>query len=305
MPKVFSKKNMSNTDLVGVIELKQIIVAQSEEAINFLNINHYYRVSGYWKFLLGSSTPVKFNEIISAYDIDSDIRIITFELISKFEILIKNFVVSLSLHLPNTTNNNDPHYYLDDKLFDTTKTDHNGKLRYSTLIDKIIKQLNHPSPDTFIQAYKKNYNSPQTPPIWMVVEILSLGELITLIKLISDPILKMALVKMFDLKSTEYGSLLHTTNILRNKCAHHSRLIDVEIAQYVKHLPLYLKLSTSSFKLWSSINFIFHVLKHHKQFSFILYIVDKIEKAQKTNNVDLKHYGFPSNWLERLLWFIT
>ena len=80
------------------------------------------------------------------------------------------------------------------------------------------------SRDTFIDHYRRKYLDPKLPPIWMVAEIMSLGQLskwMGNLKLRTD---RSAIAKPYGLDESVLVSLAHHLTYVRNICAHHGRL---------------------------------------------------------------------------------
>ena len=79
-----------------------------------------------------------------------------------------------------------------------------------------------------IKHYYDNYNTPPFPPIWAVLEAMSIGQLSRLFAdLHSDHRKKVAAIFGYD--ESVISSWLKSTTLLRNACAHHSRLWNASI----------------------------------------------------------------------------
>ena len=75
----------------------------------------------------------------------------------------------------------------------------------------------------FIKKYYENYNAPSYPPSWMIFEIMSFGSVSRVFSgLLFDH--RKDIAKQFDVNHRLLSSWLHTLSVLRNICAHHSRL---------------------------------------------------------------------------------
>ena len=65
-------------------------------------------------------------------------------------------------------------------------------------------------------------------PIWMLVESLTFGEILFLLKLMSNKRLN-NIAKKFNCNQDELISWLSTINFIRNQCAHNHKLVDIHI----------------------------------------------------------------------------
>lgn len=93
-----------------------------------------------------------------------------------------------------------------------------------------VKVATLKNPEVFIKHYLSEYDSPQNPPSWMCIELLTIGELSRLyngLKLNSD---KQNIADFFGLHYTVFSSWLHTLTYVRNICAHHARIWNREFA---------------------------------------------------------------------------
>ena len=80
-----------------------------------------------------------------------------------------------------------------------------------------------------ISALQKKYNDFPKLPIWMSVEIMSLG-ILSKFYLFSEKRYKEEVAQKMCLNHYKYlEKLLHSITIIRNKCAHHSRLLCISL----------------------------------------------------------------------------
>ena len=88
-----------------------------------------------------------------------------------------------------------------------------------------IRQEVNRSKEDFIQEHFAKYDDPEFPPVWKVLEVVSFGTLSKLFYNIKDTTVKKKVAKSFHLPQYIYlESWIKSAVILRNACAHHSRL---------------------------------------------------------------------------------
>lgn len=194
-------------------------VPDAASAQAFLSHTNYYRLRAYWlpfedaapsegqhKFRGGTSFP----QIVSLYEFDRRLRMLLLDAIERIE-------VSLRTRLAHVlTLKYGAHAQLLPKLF-------HDRQAFDDLAAEIAEELAR-SKETFIAHYKKKYDEPAQPPLWALVEIMSLGQLSKMygnLELYAD---RRAIANVFNLNEVVIGSALHHLTHVRNICAHHCRL---------------------------------------------------------------------------------
>lgn len=162
--------------------------------------------------------------------------------------------------------------------------------------------------EVFIRHYKANYNQPENPPAWMILELASFGQISTLYKnLRGNNQSKRAVAKHFGVAETVLESWLECLAYVRNSCAHHMRLWNRKLPKsplkpqktdytWIEYLPqpdkqnrLYLVLVIIQYLLKSFI----------PNSSFgqkLIFLLDS------NPNIPLQYMGFPSNWKQEKIW---
>lgn len=81
-------------------------------------------------------------------------------------------------------------------------------------------------PELFVGHYRERYDLDAPPPIWMIAETMSLGgwsKLFTALRSQED---KDGIAAPTDIRASTFASWLHALTVVRNVCAHQSRLYD-------------------------------------------------------------------------------
>jgi abortive infection bacteriophage resistance protein len=108
-----------------------------------------------------------------------------------------------------------PHWYLNGSHF-------SDPIKHSEFLNEVQHETNR-SRDLFIDHYRTKYSSPNLPPSWMIGEILSFGAWSRTYKHLTAPN-KKAIAVHFGIHEVVCTSWSHSISVLRNLCAHHSRL---------------------------------------------------------------------------------
>jgi abortive infection bacteriophage resistance protein len=153
-----------------------------------------------------------FDEVLAIYVFDRKLRLLVIEAIERIEVAVRaQWANALSLVA------NNPHAYLDANLFKTPWQHHKD-------LSKIVRDI-EASHETFVVHYTNTYSEPFLPPIWAIVETLTLGALSRWYAGTKDNKVKATVSKALGMPTVEVmESVLHSLTLIRNVCAHHGRL---------------------------------------------------------------------------------
>lgn len=293
---------MANKDFKTIDE--QIVILQSRgltiedeaEAKKFLLQNNYYRVSGYSLTLRKNDVFVKsatFRNIEDIYNFDHEFRHIILHHIETIEVQIK------SIYTYEFTRVYGPFGYLNSKNF-TDQRKHK-KIIYKSNEQK-ERRLAH-------EAYLKHFvNDLHQPiPFWAYVDLLTISD-ISFLYAISEQPLKVTVAQHFGLimnrGSEILGQYMHSMTIIRNLCAHGSRIYNrlfeqkPSLNKKEKALLICRKDGTIDNAHFFGFFLIMKRLLPAKNFSEMKEAI--VTLSMKYPFVRLDYYGFPDNWNEKL-----
>lgn len=191
---------------------------------SLLNLN-YYRLSGYWLPFKNSDDTFMdntyFEDIISVYEFDSQLRKILFRALETIEISAKT---KFAYYLSQTFGSH--------PLLSVNFQDED---RYIQTYNSLTNELSRPNQHTFIKHYKDNYVEP-LPPIWVCVEVMTFGILSKFVTNIKDIKIKKAIAKCYNLDISTYEPILYHLSILRNEIAHHGRIYN-RVSKIIPKIP--------------------------------------------------------------------
>lgn len=199
-----------------ILRSRGLSIKDDGKAKDFLLHNNYYRISGYSLTLRKNdvfSKNASFQNIIDIYDFDHELRHILLKYIEIIEVTFK------STYAYEFTQVHNPTAYLDYGLF-TNPAKHQEILTKSESQKKT--RLHH-------EAYLKHFVSDlkQDVPLWAYVDLLTIAD-ISFLYSISEESIKKSVAKHFGLKMSSgheiLGRFMHSMTIIRNLCAHGSRL---------------------------------------------------------------------------------
>lgn len=298
----FNKPAINIADQINLLESRGLTIQDKALAEHFLSQVSYYRLAGYWwpmqldKVNHLFKPGATFEEVIHLYNFDRELRLVAFNMIERIEIGIRTqLIYQLSLAYG-------PHWFEDPNYFKNPK-------RWSRHLESIKKEIKR-SKEVFIAEHRRKYNTDQRcPPAWKTLEVISLGLLSKLYENLKNnlPEKKRIARNLYVGNHIYLTSWLQSITVIRNICAHHSRL-------WNRNLPIPPRLLNTAPLDWidtSSIN-------KHKVYvilSAMQYLLQTIspnnhfpqrfEQLFNTyTSIDPAPMGFPKNWQNEPLWTI-
>jgi len=265
---------------------------------NLKNIN-YYRLSSYFIPFYKLRTKkfrknTTFQDILEVYIFDKNLRKIVFSCIEKIEISIRSRIVH------KYSMNKGSHWHLKDTPFDKYE---NYVLFQKSINDAIVSNKNKVK---FINHYLKKYTEPEFPSNWMILELLTFGQISRLYKSLRNDNIKKSIAKEFGITELVLESWLHCFNYIRNISAHHSRLWNKELRvtpKNPKRVKYQFLINSSTIRhnsIYFSLSVLLYTLKCIDNHSIqAKELIDFIDQTSKKNRVAM---GFPDNYKDEPLW---
>lgn len=295
----YQKKAISIDKQIQLLKDRGLKIHDQEKASHYLGNISYYRLRAYTYPFQDNEDPnhpfveeVSFDEILSLYVFDRQLRVLIFNAIEKIEIAFRTQIIHrYALEFG-------AFWHLETKLY-------NNSRYFAQHIASLEKEIGR-SKETFIKHYKANYTEPDTPPAWMALEVSSLGLLSKIFyNLRRDKGPKDDVVKYFGLKDVDtVENWLHCFSLLRNLSAHHSRVWNRRMTKMRlprKTLNPFLEnkkvLPYKVYTYLSAINYILNIISPSHSFKAnFLKLMDNCPLAQE------KEMGFPEDWKSENFW---
>jgi abortive infection bacteriophage resistance protein len=252
---VYNKPSLTYEEQLSQLKKRGMRVEDDEKALFYLQNCNYYRLTGYFYHFYKNSDnkefqqEASFDKVIKAYEADRKLRILFMSVLEQIEVSVRaNFAYLYSQqhspllfakasHFKSIINNN----------------------QIGDLQKKICYEFNRSS-ELFAGHFKSKYIEPY--PIWALVEIMSLGTLASLYKSLKPYKFKKDLAQIYNIKSQRVfeSALLHLA-VVRNICAHHSRLWNRNIDKQFeipKNLPEVNQINNNSRRIYNTYLLIKH-----------------------------------------------
>ena len=305
---IYTKKPLTVDEQIDRLEQRGLNFSDKKLARNYLQNISYYLLRAY-TFPFQDNDPnadhefleddIDFGDIIDLYVFDRRLRSLVFNELEKIEVAIRT-----QLSLVYSNKSQDPFWYLDKGWFSRASED-----AFSALIDDVTDDVERSNED-FIKHYKTKYDSPEMPPTWMSLEVVSFGTLSQMYKMLDKCPEKKQIALAFGIGNEDvFANWLHAFSNLRNCCAHHSRIWN---RRFVVHLKL--AYNTSRPFLTTESSMAIHSNKLFALLSAIKYIADILSPGNsfKQNLIvllnehhrllKLREMGFISDWQNLPVW---
>lgn len=272
-----------------------MVIANPAEAEFYLQHLNYYRLGAYWlpfEINHGNHTfrpGTRFEDVLNLYIFDRQLRLHAIDAIERVEVSIRS---TWAYHLADQ---HGPHAHLDPNL---AFKQH----RWQQNIDKLTDEVSR-SEETFIRHLRQTYSEP-LPPVWAVCEVMSLGLLSRWYDNLKPMPVRRAIANTYDLDQATLASWLRHLSLVRNTCAHHSRLWNREFtitpaAPGHKPAGLAAQWVPGSRKIYNSLVILLHgmdiIAPHHHWRSGLKNLI-----AQ--HSIDVSAMDFPANWQTLPIW---
>ena len=291
----YNKQHLSVTEQINQLKVRNMEFIDEEFAKHYLSHLNYYRLTAYWlpyeenhvthRFKNGTT----FEDVYKYYKFDREFRVLILEAIEKIEVSIRTQMAhELSMKYGS-------HPHLEESIFlDST--------RYGKGLATLKKEYRR-SDEVYAKHFQNKYLE-TLPPIWVSVELMSLGQISQWYSNIQKRQDRQVIAKKYNLDEKILKSFLHHLTIIRNICAHHSRLWNrkLRVDTRLANTPESLKNSFTSNN--ANKRNIFNTLV------YIKYLLDTIEpehvwdKKLKTlvKDINIEAMGFPEDWLKMEIW---
>lgn len=293
----FNKRPITFEAQVDLLIQRGMVIPDRAEAIHYLRHLNYYRLGAYWipfeqnhanhTFKPGAS----FSEVLNLYVFDRELRLLVMDAIERIEVSIRT---GWAYHLSHRYGT---HAHLDAGLF-------KKQWRHKGNVDNLKKDVRRSCHETFIKHLCDKYDE-DLPPLWAMVEVMTFGQLSQWYSNLRHGQDRNAVAHVYDMDEINLTSFLHHLVIVRNICAHHSRLWNREFTftfKLPRHRPKALLPSLNPG----------NGRKPYNTLVLLAYLMDRISPGHhwktrlfgliNNHQPDIRAMGFPSGWEALPLW---
>lgn len=276
---------------IAILESRGLQIPDRDTAKSFLLRNNYYRVSGYSLTLRSHDVfapSATFQNIIDIYEFDHDLRHILLKYIELIEVTVKSVYSYEFTKVYGATGHLDATHFTDAAI--------HADIMQKAETQK-ISRLPH-------EAYLKHFVNElrQDIPLWAFVDLLTISNISFLYK-ISPPAIKVAVANALGLKARGDEVLerfMHHMTIIRNLCAHGSRLCNRLFEQKPwlssRERALLITLPDGTVDNAHLYGFVLIMRRLLKPTEFAAMKAEITALSGKYPFVNLRYYGFREDW---------
>ncbi|PNH21642.1 CAAX protease [Megasphaera hutchinsoni] len=286
MKKIYQEPISIENQVKNLIDLG-LLVEDKTYAKKILGRISYYRLIKAYSITLKKDgryiSEISFEDILSLYKFDRELRQLIFEIIEHIEVSLRAVITNyFSLKYGN---------------FGYKDLSNVGKYknRYKEALNDLERETKRNRRSPFIKNFKDNYEGGEIP-LYAVIEVASFGTLSKMYKNMKNED-KSKIAKVFHTDYHYFESWIENFAYIRNICAHYGRLYGAKLTKSPKLYKEYLKKNISN-------NTIFATLVNLKIVSeeenYKKFYHDLTELIARYENIELRHVGFIENWKELL-----
>lgn len=217
----YAKRPFSIAEQAARLMERGLVCDDPTRLENYLSTIGYYRLSAYWNpFELpptGRSRnhhfrpDTSFDQVLNLYIFDRKLRLLVMEAMERIEVAVRTrWATALAMR-------HGSHAHMKSAQF-------KNAWQHSRDLGKIAAELEG-SNEPFVVHYRDKYDEPFLPPVWAIVETMSLGTLSRWFRNTRDTTVKKEVSQFLAMPTIEIlEQVLHTLTPVRNICAHHGRL---------------------------------------------------------------------------------
>lgn len=279
------KRSTTLEEQISKMKQRGIIFSDEEKAKeNLLDIG-YFRL-GYYCFPFEKTYPQKknrtheyktgtlFDDIITLYYFDVDLRNLLCKVINRIEINFRTYLI----YTVSNKYKNDPIWFVNRLIVDNVFVDSFDNKVYNQKFKEI----------KVIKCHHLNHTSDKYAPAWKTIEYMTFGAILKLYKNLKDINLKLDIAKYYGFRSAKiFENNIETIILIRNSCAHSNVLFDLRTPKSIIDGPAG-KLGINKNKLFGAIEIIKYMIgkvsKHREQ--DLINGLDIILKESRSSSVN-------------------
>lgn len=215
----YNKPPLTFEQQLELLESRQMLITDRDQALHALECISYYRLSAYWYPVKNDNDTFKpgtrFDVAESLYEFDRHLRLQVMDAIERIEIALRTAITYTLAHSYGAFAHTDP-------------TNFRNTFQHRRWIEKLEYELGN-SQEVFIQHFRNKYAGFPAMPIWMAIEVITLGALSRLYEGLL-PREQKQIARVYAVHPAVLRSWLRTLTYTRNLCAHHARLWNRELS---------------------------------------------------------------------------
>lgn len=295
MKRPFTKPPTTYAQQVALLQQRSMQIDDPATAEFYLQHLNYYRLGAYWlPFEADHATHTfrpgtRFDDVLNLYVFDRELRLLVLDAIERIEVSARGQWAYQLAHRHGCHAHLDPNLAYKRHLWQAN-------------LDKLTKEVDR-SDETFIKHLKANYTE-ALPPVWAVCEVMSLGLLSRWYNNLKPMPTRRAIASAYGVDEQVLESWLRHLSLVRNTCAHHSRLWNREftitpLLPRNKPAGLATQCHAGSRKLYNTLVILLHCMdviapRHHWRM--------RLKDLIAHHAIPATAMDFPNGWEQMAIW---
>jgi abortive infection bacteriophage resistance protein len=281
-PEIPLKPPKTFEEQLSILQNRGLQVTNPQKAITILSRLNYYRFSAYALTFKENDTylpDITFEHLYRHYEFDRKLRILLIEIIEPIEIAFRTHIAYLIAHNYGAEGHSNPNNF-------------RSPFKHLQFLKETQSCINKNTKDLFVRHHMDHYNG--RFPVWVALEAVTFGVISKLFSnLITADKKKISREYYSDVRFNELENWLQCLTVLRNKCAHYSRLYNCNLTTRIS-LPLkYDRFEIDTNKLFSVLIAIKHLSMSDIWNPWLIRLQSLIEEYDDLN---LDCLGFKEHW---------
>lgn len=223
-------KHSNFNEQIELLISRNMDVKDKEDAVNILKHINYYKFKEFAEPFCSKENDnlnyrnIDFKFIVSRYYNDKNLRMNLLHAIEMIEVSVKT---NLAFELGKGTLGT--YGYLDFKNWSNREEycKHYLADKSNSFKEKIFKYIKK---GNYVEINRKLKESGEKyPPVWLTINILTFGDLVKLLELLSNKKMRSLLKNYGNITKDEFISWMKCLNLVRNMCAHNSNIKDLKL----------------------------------------------------------------------------
>ena len=287
---------------VNQLEQRGLVISDKPKAAFHLAQLNYYRFVAYCfpfekdhkSHRFKSNTS--FDDVLNLYMFDRELRLLVLDAIERIEVSLRT---QLADHLSH--NHQTAHPHLQPQLFF-------NPVIYGSSLNKLDQDIKR-SREEFIKHLTQKYEELQ-PPIWAVVELMTMGQLSKWFSNIKAREDRQAISRIYGLDEKVMTSFCEHLSLVRNHAAHHARLWNRDFTKtpmlpkrgdpaLLKSLSALPGNDRKPRKIYNTLMLLTYLMNKICDEN---HWAERLKKLIEQQKIDTGKMGFPDNWLQKPIW---
>lgn len=321
----YTKPPLTFESQADLLIQRGLVVQTRQDLVEKLRVVNYYRLSAYWIPFRQSDETLKpgtsLELVWNRYTFDRQLRLLVMDAVERVEVAFRTRLAELH------ANKHGAFGYLNRANFSTKSTlwaelkahlkrflrrilpcalaNRKGLMDSHDEFVIRLRKIASESKEEFVRHYFSRYSSEADLPVWMAVEVMTLGNVLTMFQHLPRED-KKTLASIFGVIAPVMDSWLLALNYVRNICAHHSRLWNRTLA--IRPLIPNMKNGQE----WHTPTAVYND-KIFGVLTLLMFLLKKVAPQSgwadrlmtlftRYPDIPLEEMGFPANWKDCPIW---